>query len=103
MPVLREIIDVLTMKSDRRRRRLVAYYVILGLVVAILAFLFPADIARVAAKGLGDVPEGPTILADALSSPSSLGPFGLGSLLGVAITTVLILIGAPGLIHTTRG
>jgi hypothetical protein len=94
MPVLREIIDVLTMKSDRPVRRLVAYYVILGLVVAILAFLFPAEIARVAAKGLGDVPEGPTILTDALSSPSSLGTFGLGSFLGVAITTVLILIGA---------
>src|ERR1700674_3894464 len=94
MPVLREIIDVLTMKSDRPMRRLAAYYVILGLVVAILAFLFPVDIARVAAKGLGDVPEGRTILTDALSSPSSLGTFGLGSLLGVAITTVLILIGA---------
>src|ERR1700694_698039 len=94
MPVLREIIDVLTMKSDRPVRRLVAYYVILGLVVAILAFLFPADIARVAAKGLGDVSEGPTILTDAISSPSSSGTFGLGSLLAVAITTVLILIGA---------
>lgn len=93
MPVLREIIDVLTMKSDRPVRRLVAYYVILALVVAILAFFFPADIARIAAKGLGDVPEGPTILSDALSQPSSLGTFGLGSLLGVAITTVLILIG----------
>src|SRR3979409_2349237 len=94
MPVLREIIDVLTMKSDRPMRRLVAYYVILGLIVAILAFFFPADMARIAAKGLGDIPEGPTILTDALSSPSSSGTFGLGSLLGVAITTVLILIGA---------
>lgn len=93
MPVLRQIIDVLTMKSDRPMRRLVAYYVILGVVVAILAFLFPREIARIAAKGLGDVPEGPTILTDALSSPSSSGTFGLGSLLGVAITTVLILIG----------
>src|SRR6202521_5013350 len=94
MPVVREIIDVLTMKSDRPMRRLAAYYVILGLVVAILAFLFFVDIARVAAKGLGDVPEGPTILADALSSPSSSGTFGLGSLLGVVVTTIMILLGA---------
>ena len=94
MPVLRQIIDVITMKSDRPMRRLVAYYAILGVVVAILAFFFPGDIARIAAKGLGDVPEGPTILTDALSLPSSSGTFGLGSLLGVAITTVLILIGA---------
>jgi len=91
---MRQIIDVLTMKSDRPVRRLVAYYVILAIIVAIAAFFFPATIARVAAKGLGDVPEGPTVLTDALSAPTSLGTFGLGSLLGVAITTVLILIGA---------
>jgi hypothetical protein len=94
MPVLRELIDVLTMKSDRPLRRLVAYYVILAVIVAILAFFFPGEIARIAAKGLGDVPEGPTVLTDALSSPSSSGTFGLGSLVGVAITTIMILIGA---------
>jgi hypothetical protein len=82
------------MKSDRPLRRLVAYYVILAVIVAILAFFFPADIARIAAKGLGDVPEGPTVLTDALSSPTSSGTFGLGSLLGVAMTTIMILIGA---------
>jgi hypothetical protein len=98
MPVLKEIIDVLTMQSDRPMRRLVAYYVILGLIVAVLAALFPNEIARIAAKGLGDVPEGPTVLTDALSSPSSSGTFGLASLLGVAITTALILIGALVLI-----
>ena len=94
MPVLRQLIDVVTMKSDRPVRRLVAYYAILGIVVAILAFFFPAEIARIAAKGLGDIPEGPTILTDALSSPTSSGTFGLGSLLGVVITTVMILLGA---------
>ena len=94
MPVLRELIDVVTMRSDRPVRRLVAYYVILAVVVAILAFFFPAEIARIAAKGLGDVPEGPTILTDALSSPTSSGTFGLGSLLGVVVTTIMILLGA---------
>jgi hypothetical protein len=82
------------MKSDRPLRRLVAYYVILAIIVAVAAFFFPATIARIAAKGLGDIPEGPTVLTDALSAPSSLGTFGLASLLSVAITTVLILIGA---------
>jgi hypothetical protein len=82
------------MKSDRPVRRLVAYYVILAIVVAVAAYFFPATIARIAAKGLGDIPEGPTVLTDALSQPSSLGTFGLASLLGVAITTVLILLGA---------
>jgi hypothetical protein len=73
---------------------LVAYYLILAVVVAILAFFFPGEIARIAAKGLGDVPEGPTILTDALSSPTSSGTFGLGSLLGVVMTTIMILLGA---------
>jgi hypothetical protein len=94
MPVLRGLIDVVTMRSDRPVRRLVAYYVILAVVVAILAFFFPGEIARIAAKGLGDIPEGPTILTDALSSPTSSGTFGLGSLLGVVITTIMILLGA---------
>jgi uncharacterized protein DUF4956 len=98
MPVLTELIDVLTMKSDRPVRRLVAYYVIVAIIVAIAAFFFPAEIARIAAKGLGDVPEGPTVLTDALSSPPTSVTFGLGSLVGVAVTTVLILIGALVLI-----
>jgi len=98
MPVLSGVIDVLTMGSDRPVRRLVAYYVILAIIVAILAFFFPGEIGRIAAKGLGDVPEGPTVLTDALSSANTGVTFGLGSLLGVAITTILILIGALVLI-----
>jgi len=94
MPVMRELINVLAMKSDRPMRRLVAYYVIVAVVVAFLAFFFPAQIARIAAKGLGDVPEGPTVLTDALAAPTGPVTFGLGSLIGVAGTTVMILIGA---------
>jgi hypothetical protein len=98
MPVLSGVIDVLTMGSNRPVRRLVAYYVIVAIIVAILAFFFPREIGRIAAKGLGDVPEGPTVLTDALSSPETSVTFGLGSILGVAVNTVLILIGALVLI-----
>jgi hypothetical protein len=95
MPVLREMIDVITMKSDRPVRRLVAYYLIVAVVVAILAYFFPHQIASIAAKGLGDVPEGPTVLTDALSaSPTASVSFGPGTLPGVALTTVMRLIGA---------
>src|SRR5438045_6157791 len=95
MPVLREMIDVVTMKSDRPVRRLVAYYAIVALVVALLAYFFPGEIARIAAKGLGDVPEGPTVLTDALSSsPTASVSFGPGTLFDVTLTTILILIGA---------
>ena len=99
MPVLRELIDVLAMKSDRPMRRLIAYYAIVAVVVAILYFFFPNEVLRIAAKGLGDVPEGPTVLTDALSSsPTASVSFGPGSLLDVTITTVMILIGAIVLI-----
>jgi hypothetical protein len=99
MPVLREVIDVLVMKSDRPMRRLVAYYAIVALVVALLAFFFPGEILRISAKGLGDVPEGPTVLTDALSSsPTASVSFGPGSLFDVTITTIMILIGAIVLI-----
>jgi len=82
------------MKSDRPVRRLVAYYVIVAVVVAILAFFFPHEISAIAAKGLGEVSEGPTALADALSSPGASGSLEFASLLGVVITTILILFGA---------
>jgi hypothetical protein len=98
MPVLKELIDVLTMKSDRPVRRLVAYYVIVAIIVAIAAYFFPQEITRIAAKGLGDAPDGPTVLTDALSSPETSVTFGLGSILGVAVNTVLILFGTLVLI-----
>ena len=95
MPVLRNLIDVLTMKSDRPMRRLVAYYLVLAVVVALLWILFPGVIGRIAAKGLGDVPEGPTVLTDALTgSGGAAVSSGAASLLDVALTTIWILIGA---------
>jgi hypothetical protein len=86
------------MKSDRPVRRLVAYYVIVAIIVAVAAYFFPREITRIAAKGLGDSPDGPTVLTDALSSPETSVTFGLGSILGVAVNTVLILFGALVLI-----
>jgi flagellar hook-basal body complex protein FliE len=99
MPVLKQIIDVITIKSDKPVRRLVAYYLIVAVVVAILAFFFKDEMLRIAAKGLGEAPDGPTVLSDALSStPTSSVTFGPGSLFDVAITVTLILIGALVLI-----
>jgi hypothetical protein len=98
MPVLRDLIDVITMKSDRPMRRLLAYYGILAVIVLILVYFFPDAIRRISAKGLGDAAEGPTVLTDALTgSATSASPFGPGTLPDVAITTVLILIGALAL------
>ncbi|HVS61162.1 MAG TPA: DUF4956 domain-containing protein [Gemmatimonadaceae bacterium] len=98
MPVLKKLIDVITMKSDRPMRRLMAYYGILAVIIVILAYFFPGLVQRIGAKGLGDVSEGPTVLADALSSsPTASIGFEPGGLGDVAITTVLILLGALAL------
>ena len=45
MPVIRELVDVITMKSDRPMRRLLAYYGILAIIVLILVYFFP-DVIR---------------------------------------------------------
>ena len=50
MPIVRNIVDVLAMKSDKPMRRLIAYYVVVAIVVAILAFFFPGAISRVASS-----------------------------------------------------
>jgi hypothetical protein len=98
MAVLKNVIDVITMGSEKPMRRLVAYYGILAIIVLLLAYLAPDVLRRVAAKGVSEVAEGPTVLVDALSeSPAASVGFGPGSLGDVAITTVLILFGTLAL------
>lgn len=99
MPVLRDLIDVITMKSDRPMRRLLAYYGILAIVVLILVYFFPDAIRRIAAKGLGEVSQGPTVLTDALngSGAATTSPFAPGTLGDIAVTMILILVGALAL------
>ncbi|MDP9201017.1 MAG: DUF4956 domain-containing protein [Gemmatimonadota bacterium] len=98
MPVIKQVIDVITMKSEKPMRRLLAYYGILAVVVLVLAYFFPGVVQRLAAKGLGEVSEGPTVLTDALNaSPTAAMSFGPGSLGDLAITTVLILLGTLAL------
>lgn len=94
MPVIKELIDAITLKSDRPIRRLVAYYVIVAVIVAILMYFVPGVIQRVAGKGLGEVSGGPTVLQDALNTtPANMPGFGPGSPGELAITTLLILLG----------
>jgi hypothetical protein len=98
MPVLKQLIDVVTMGSEKPMRRLLAYYGILAVVVLLLAYLFPGALRRIAVKGVAGVAEGPTILTDALNAiPTATIGFGPGGLGDVAITTVLILLGTVAL------
>ena len=94
MAVLKNVIDVVTMGSEKPMRRLLAYYGMVAIIVLILAYFAPDVLRRVAAKGVSEVAEGPTVLVDALSaSPAASVGFGPGSLGDVTITTVLILLG----------
>jgi hypothetical protein len=97
MPVLKQLIDVITMKSEKPMRRLLAYYGILAVVVLALVYLFPGLLNHVSAKGLAEVSEGPTVLQDALSGTSSGAVGGAGGLIDLAITTVMILLGTLAL------
>ncbi|HVF38909.1 MAG TPA: DUF4956 domain-containing protein [Gemmatimonadaceae bacterium] len=106
MRSLNQIIDFMTLGSERPIRRLLAYYAFLGLVLAGLIFLFPAadnlligrgEVNRPAATDVSGT--GPNVLQDALeaekTSPATFTEkaFGAGSLAYMALTTTLILIG----------
>jgi hypothetical protein len=98
MPVLKKLIDVITMGSEKPMRRLMAYYGILAIIVLLLAMFAPGVLRRIAVKGVAEVSEGPTVLVDALTeSPAASVGFGPGSLGDVAVTTVLILFGTLAL------
>lgn len=98
MPVLKQLIDVVTMGSEKPMRRLLAYYGILAVVILLLGYFFPEALRRIAARGVGALSEGPTVLTDALNAiPTASIGFGPGDLGDVAITTVLILLGTLAL------
>ncbi|MEP6508072.1 MAG: DUF4956 domain-containing protein [Gemmatimonadales bacterium] len=95
MPVLASVIDVFTRGSDRPVRRLVAYYLFLGLVAFGVALVFPRLIELLAGKGLEGMPGGEKALQDGLTGGGSAASsvFGPGGLGDIAISTLVILIG----------
>jgi len=98
MPVLKNLIDLVTMGSEKPMRRLLGYYGILAIVVLLIAYLWPGALRRIAVKGVAGTSEGPTILTDALNAiPTASIGFGPGGPGDVAITTLLILLGVVAL------
>ena len=93
MPMLARLIDVITMKSDRPMRRMLAYYGIITVVVLLLVYFFPRVALRIGATGLGEVAENPTALVDALNAQPAVLSLGVGSLADTALTLVLLLFG----------
>lgn len=93
MPMLARLIDVITMKSDRPMRRLLAYYGIITVIVLLLAYFFPRVALRIGATGLGEVSENPTALLDALNAQPAVLSLGVGTLADTALTLLLLLFG----------
>lgn len=94
MPVLASIIDVFTRGSDRPVRRLIAYYLFLGLLAFGIALLFPRLLEMLAGKGLEAMPGGQKALQDGLTGTGmSSSFFGPGTLGDITISTLVILIG----------
>ena len=93
MPILKQVIDVVTLKSEKPMRRLLAYYGIVAVLVLLLVYFLPGSLDRIAAQGLVDVSQGPTVLQDALAPTTTGTLFATGSLAELAITTVMILLG----------
>lgn len=94
MPVLASIIDVFTRGSDRPVRRLVAYYLFLGVLAFGLALVFPRLIEMLAGKGLEAMPGGQKALQDGLTGGgATTSLFGPGTLGDITISTLVILVG----------
>ncbi len=94
MTVVSGLIDVLTQGSNRPLRRLLTYYAIIAVIVAIFYWLSPRIVLLVAGRGLREIAGTPQVLEDALGGAGSLVPgFGPGSLGELTLVTVLILLG----------
>jgi hypothetical protein len=93
MPVLKQIIDVVA-QSDRPVRRLIAYYVFVGLIVLALAYFIPSVAHLLSGKGLEASPNTTQLLQDGLSKKATHAAIlASGSLAELAVTTIIILIG----------
>jgi len=96
MRPLSQIIDFMTLGSERPIWRLIAYYGVLAAVVFTLAYFIPATDQLLLGKGLDATPTqaGPLILQDGLRDvPAAQSALAAGSLAGLAITTALVLVG----------
>ena len=92
MPFFKRVIDFITLGSERPIRRLLAYYAVLAIVVALLIYVFPASSRLLLGGRAAAAVEGPQILADGLQGSIGAAILGPGSLLELALITVLALL-----------
>lgn len=98
MSFFKRWIDFFSFGSDRPFRRLVAYYVVLGALAAILIYVFPVIDRFLGSAVPAESQPGSHILADGLQTESIRGVVSdLSPRLELALSTIIILFGALAL------
>lgn len=98
MPLLKRLIDVVTMSSEKPLRRLLAYYAILVAVLAVLLVVYPGTNAFLTGGDAASTGAAPQFLQDGLNAqPLAQVVFGPGSLGALFLSTSLILFGIVAL------
>lgn len=97
MRPISQVIDFMTMGSDRPIRRLIAYYAVLGIALYLIVHFVPSADRLLLGKGLAEAsitPESGTVLQDGLSgAPQADATLGTTTLASLAATTAMILLG----------
>ncbi|HEX7023561.1 MAG TPA: DUF4956 domain-containing protein [Gemmatimonadales bacterium] len=94
MEFFKRLIDVLTLGSDRPVRRLVAYYIVLGGLMAALMNFFPVVDQVVGGKTVDVAVSGSNVLEDGMGTePIRVFDTDLSPRLELALSTTIILLG----------
>ncbi|HEU4747315.1 MAG TPA: DUF4956 domain-containing protein [Gemmatimonadaceae bacterium] len=94
MPFFRRFVDLFSLGSDTPILRLVAYYIGLGVVIFALAYFFPESERLILGRGAAAPVTTPIVLQDGMNAtPETATSLGTGSLLELAVTTTLVLLG----------
>ncbi|MEO7823454.1 MAG: DUF4956 domain-containing protein [Gemmatimonadaceae bacterium] len=93
MPFFRRFVDLFSLGSETPILRLVAYYLGLGLIILTLAYFFPESERLLLGRGSATPGQTPLILEDGLTPAPTPSTLASGSLLELAVTTTLVLIG----------
>jgi hypothetical protein len=92
MAIIRSLIDFLTMGSQRPVRRLVAYYMVLGLITAGLYYFVPPVHQMFGGEPFGQLLETPALLEDALTSSEVTVPGESRSRMSFALSTLVVFL-----------
>lgn len=94
MPFLKTLIDTLTLGSERPLRRLLAYYLLLVGLTALLMHFFPiVDQVVFSGERLDELSKTPQVLRDALTTGRVFDTSGLPPRLDLVLSTTLSLLG----------